>query len=83
MKQQTCGWSGGLRLIIVFVLCVLCNFWCMLHSLFFCCVVWLDVLTRCVAAVETCGDGHCSDGLQGGAMLNEVGVASVRPPSVS
>jgi len=44
------------------------------------CVVWL---TRYVAAVETCGDGHCSGGLQGGAMLNEVGVVSVRPPSVS
>ena len=43
--------------------------------------VWL---TRYVAAVETtCGDGHCSGGLQGGAMLNEVDVVSVRPPSVS
>ena len=40
-------------------------------------------MTRYVAAVETWGDGHCSGGLQGGAMLNEVGVVSVRPPSVS
>ena len=45
--------------------------------------VFLCCLARCVAAVETGGDGHCSGGLQGGAMLNEVGVVSVRPLSVS
>ena len=40
-------------------------------------------LTRYVAAVEASGDGHCSGGEHGGAMLNEVGVVFVRPPSVS
>ena len=60
------------------ILCDLCIFGVSFKAVF--CVVWL---TRYVGAVETCDDGHCAGGLLGGAMLNEVGVVSVRPPSVS